>query len=54
MHETQLAKELLNVVLDRSEGARVLRVFGSIAETEALRLSLSQQESQRRPENSRP
>lgn len=36
MHETQLARELLNVVLERAQGARVLRVIGSIAETEAL------------------
>jgi len=36
MHETQLAKDLLRVVLDRAGGARVLCVRGRIAETEAL------------------
>ena len=37
MHETLLAKDLLRVVLERAEGARVLEVKGTIAETEALR-----------------
>lgn len=37
MHETLLAKDLLGVVLERAEGARVLGVKGTIAETEALR-----------------
>lgn len=36
MHETQLARDLLRVVLERAQGARVLRVIGRIAETEAL------------------
>ncbi len=37
MHESQLAKDLVSVVLERAGGARVLSVSGSIAETEALR-----------------
>ena len=37
MHETQLAKDLLRVVLTRAGDARVRRVSGEIAEIEALR-----------------
>lgn len=37
MHETKLAKDLLEVVLARAGAARVLSVRGAIAETEALR-----------------
>jgi hydrogenase nickel incorporation protein HypA/HybF len=36
MHETSLAKRILEVVLDSSGGARVVRVHGEISEDEAL------------------
>jgi hydrogenase nickel incorporation protein HypA/HybF len=36
MHETSLAKQILNAVLERAEGRRVRLVRGSIAEDEAL------------------
>lgn len=37
MHESQLAKQLLTIALEEAAGAQVLRVVGTIAETEALR-----------------
>jgi hydrogenase nickel incorporation protein HypA/HybF len=36
MHETALAKRILQVVLDRAGGARVVAVHGQVSEDEAL------------------
>lgn len=42
MHESSLAKQIVNVALDRAKGARVRAVRGWVAETETLsRESLS-------------
>jgi hydrogenase nickel incorporation protein HypA/HybF len=38
MHETALAKRVLEAVLERARGARVLVVRGAVAEDEALSL----------------
>ena len=36
MHETALAKRILDAVIARAEGRRVIRVRGTVAEDEAL------------------